>query len=298
MTRSRAAIFRRFQLLLARTEFTESDRAKFASHLSTVIKRLKASFELNRHRLIGSFSRGSAIRQSSDLDVLLVFRRKEAIRRDHLISSNTLLSHIAEQLQSRFWNTSIGKNGQAITIAFGDGQFPVDVVPGIFADFFGKSPLYQIPDAEGDWVPTSPELHNRFIKESDEKSRGKLKNVAKLIKYWAVCRQSPIPISSFHIEVLLAFTGIPFGAKTYGQCLFQFFQEIRSRECRAVQDPLKISGLIKAAATESQRERLLAVVQQSTVHAEKALIAELQENTPEACRQWNVVFNGGFPITL
>jgi len=81
----------------------------------------------------------------------------------------------------------------------------VDVVPAIFGGWSNQNtPIYWMPNGEGWWMNSSPPAHNTYIKKAEERSGGKLKRTAKLIKYWRECRDPKIPISSFHIEMLLA----------------------------------------------------------------------------------------------
>jgi predicted nucleotidyltransferase len=296
--RGRAAVQARFQKLLQRISFTTAERLRSKTHREGVTRRLRTSFATNRILLIGSAARSSAIPQTSDMDLMVVLRVQEARWGDKLMSSSTVLKSVSDQLQSRYRMTAIGKDGQAIVIDFGDGERPVEVVPAVFRGFRNNGPLYLVPNGQGDWMATSPELHNRYIARADAQSGGKLKNVAKMIKYWRTCRVSEIPLSSFHVELLMAGTGICSGVKTYGHCLFELFRQLSSREIKALQDPLGISGLISAVRTNVQRERTLAVVNDSLAHAAKALLPEEAYKPDEAIHQWNSVFNGCFPKSL
>jgi SMODS domain-containing protein len=293
--RTRAAIQVRFQKLLGRVNFSDTDLQRFHTHRESVTRRLRVSFATSKIFPIGSATRGSAIPQTSDLDLMLVLRVHEARWGGKLMSSFSVLNNVRAQLQSRYRRTDIGRDGQAIVVDFEDGQRPVDVVPAVFAGVRGAIPLYIIPDGRGGWITTSPALHRQYISHADERSGGKLKNVARMIKYWRWCRTPEIPLSSFHVELLMAHDGLCAGVKTYGQCLYNLFQLLSKRECRALQDPLRISGWVQAANTEAKRERAVAGVNDSAFHSAKALVAELEGDTPEAIPQWDIVFNGFFP---
>ena len=296
--RARVVVQARFQKLLQRISFTAATRLRSETHREGVTRRLRSSFVTNRILLIGSSARSSAIPQASDTDLMVVLRVQEARWGDKLMSSSTVLDSVRNQLQGRYRMTEIGRDGQAIVIDFGDGERAVEVVPAVFEGFRNNVPLYLIPDGQGDWMATSPEHHNRYIAKANARSGGKLKNVAKMIKYWRTCRISGISLSSFHVELLIADTGICSGVKTYGHCLFEPFRLLSTREVRALQDPLGISGLILAAKTNAQRERTLAAVNDSLAHATKALLAEQADKTDEAIHQWDSVFNGCFPKSL
>ena len=293
--RARAAIAWRFQILLGRTAFSAADSLIYAAHIQGVMKRLESSFLANSRIPIGSGTRGSAIRQSSDRDLMLVLKRTEARWDGRLTSSTTVLNRVAGSLRLRFPNTAVGRDGQAVVVGFRDGRYPVDVVPALFDRIDNKIAIYLIPDGYGGWLEASPLVHNRFIARANLSSAGKLKNVAKLVKFWRWCRTPELPLSSFHVEILLATEAVCSGAKSYSSCLYEFFELMTSRECRALRDPCRVSNLIAAANTEAKCDRLYAAVQSSAEHALKALIAEQSGQAMDAVRQWNLVFNGSFP---
>jgi len=288
-----------FSSLLSRIEPTGSELEKFESHRYTITRRLKQAYGDVQVPLMGSYSRGSAVGASSDYDLLFNIPTDRVYWGDRLKSSNTVLTEVREELQDRYFQTEVGKDGQAVVCYFSDGKYRVDVVPGIYKGPLrdhNNYPLYWIPDGEGGWMSTSPQSHNKFINDEDARSRGKLKFVAKLIKFWRVCgRSSRIPLNSFHVELLLAQEAVCVGPKSYALCLSEAFSLLRDRECRALQDPLGISGYIKAANTESQREQALNAVNSAAERARRAVEAEDYGNGNEAFRLWNLVFNDQFP---
>jgi predicted nucleotidyltransferase len=287
-----------FQSLLARIEPTARDEEKFNSHKHTVSRRIEATFAISRVQLIGSYARGSAISGSSDVDLLAILRKEEIIWGNQRKLSNTVLNNMREQLQDRYNRTEVGRDGQAVVVSFDDGEYPVDVVPSAWVRAeprLHNYPVFIIPDGAGDWIETSPEAHNRYIANEDEKSGGKLKYVAKLFKFWRACRTPNVPLNSFHVELLLAQEGICIGVKSYAQLLSSLFDLLLGRGCRALQDPLEISGLVKAANTVAKQEQALAVVAASAERAQKAVYAEALGENKEAFRLWNLIFNDQFP---
>lgn len=279
----------------------------YRSHCVSVTKRLKKSFITNRVVPIGSQSRETSVRGVSDVDLMLVLNIREVRWGDEWKLSSTVLNNVRDQLQDRYTSTEIGRDGQAIVVDFADGQYPVDVVPAVYVgsapvNLIGNEiknyPVFKIPDGEGWWMETSPLAHTRYLNLQNLRSRKKLYNVVKLVKFWRSCRFPHVPLSSFHVELLLAKQEVCLGAKTYGQCLYEALAEIRDRSARALQDPINISGLVNSAATEAKRERIQDAVSFSATHALSALVAEEAGDTNEALRQWDIVFNGQFPTNL
>jgi len=252
------------------------------------------SFDIARILRIGSHTRGTAIRTYSDLDVLAVLRRNEAKWGRRIVSSDTLLSRVIEDLQGRFPYTAVRGDQQAAVIGFSAGQRSLDVVPALWERFSEKHPVYAIPDGQGGWIETSPEAHNRRFQIAVARSGGKLKGVCQLLRWWKFSRVQPIPLQTFHTDVLLAAQDTCVGARTYAQCLFLAFQLLARRQCRSLQDPLGMGGAIPAAKTDAQRRSLIDAVEYSLQHASSAIELEASARFEEANVQWNLVFNGCF----
>ncbi len=263
-------------------------------HKVGVRVRLAKAFDVVRIVEIGSHARASAIKTYSDLDLLVVLRRNEAKWGGSLMSSSTVLSKVIEELQERFPNTRIGRDGMAAAIWFGSTQQSLDVVPAIFSRFDRLRPVYLIPNGSGDWMETSPAVHDRYFKIADERGGGKVRKLSQLLKWWKFSRVQPIPISSFHIDMLLASSDICVGVKPYAHCLYQAFKLLSDRGCRGLQDPCGIAGTIHAVETETQLSILSDAIGYALAHSSAAVAAEAVKNNAEANRQWDIVFNGQY----
>lgn len=285
-----------FGELLKRIEPTQRDRIIYGTHEKTVRQRLETVFSTNRVIRVGSYSRGTSIRHTSDVDLMLVLRREEVRWGGQLKSSTTVLNNLRAQLSDRYFQTDVRRDRQAVVVQFRNNQYPVDVVPAAYHRHGGSTtyPIFIIPDGEGGWLETSPLAHNKFIKDADEASSRKLKRTAKLIKYWRYCREPHIPLNSFHVELLLASENICAGAKSYAQCFNHALEALAIRECLPLEDPVGISGLIEAANTESMRGKVQTAVLSSAQRSYNAVQAERDGNVREALRLWEIVFNYRF----
>ncbi len=285
-----------FQLLVSRIAPLQSELDKAKKHAASIKARLQSSFNLNKFVVVGSHSRETAIRRYSDVDHFAVFSRHEFRTGDKYKRSDTVLNNIRDDLAQRFRQTSVQRDGPAVVVSFDQGDYSVDVVPAMFWEMNKDNwPIYYIPDGNGGWMRTSPELHNKYIRDADQRSGGKLKRTSQLIKYWRECRSPRIPISSFHIDLLLASQNVCEGVKSYAQRLTETFRLLTMRNCRALQDPLGVANLVSAVKTEPQQEAACQAVAHANDHAMKALDAERSGNLREARRQWNIVFNDRFP---
>jgi len=288
------SISQSFGSLIKRIQPLTSETASAKQHLSTIKTRLETVFELSSCRATGSFTRGTSIRGSSDIDLFPVFRKTNFTWGGILISSTRALENVRQQLLKRYPNTTLGRDVTAITISFSDGQV-VDVVPALFDSMYqGKWPIYLIPDGIGGWMQTAPSLYDAYIAQANTQSGGKLRYVAQMMKYWRECRSPRIPLSSFHIEMVLATEGVCKGIKSYSDCVRDLLRSLTNRECRAIRDPYGIAGNISSVKTAAQRESAFASVRNSRDHANSAVEAEIW-SIIEARRQWGIVFNGRFP---
>jgi hypothetical protein len=281
-------------MLAARIQPRPGELKSAQNHLYSVRRRLTMSFDVSKIVYIGSHKRSTAIRWYSDFDVMVVLRRNEAKWGGNLISSSSLLEKIRNDLQDRYTHTEVRRDKQAVVLGFAAGQQSLDVVPALFLRLDKLRPVYMIPDGSGSWLETSPEAHTNFFATADKRSSGKLKKVIQLLKWWKFSREQPIPIQSFHLDLLLANSGLCIGVKSYTHCLYDAFKLLADRECRGLHDPLGISGTVYAAQTEPQREIIIDAVQYALAHSRDAVVAEASNDFSEANRQWSIVFNGEY----
>jgi len=239
--------------------------------------------------------RGTAIRQQSDIDLLVVMDPAEVLWAGKAISSVTLLNRLRAELLDRFPNTSLGRDGEAVVVPFADGRYPIDVVPGFLAKGDGTIKSYGIPSTDGGWKATAPDAHKNFVMRENLTSGAKLSQTARMLKFWRCCRTPEVPISSFHVELLLASEKICIPKYSIAECFFLALKALAARDCRGLRDPLGIAGLVTACSTDAQRESALRAVNFSLGHADAALRAMYSGIREESMRQWDIVFNGCFP---
>ena len=290
--RSRSAVARRFRSLLEALQPTKREADAITRHQIVLRSRFGTALSAYAPLRMGSYTRGTAITRSSDLDLLLRFPAEVRKRGNTIVSSYTVLDSVRLQAQARLPQTNVGRDKQAIVIGYADGA-RVELVPAFFLSF-DKHPVFDIPDGTGWWMPTSPERHGSFIQKANKASGSKLKGVAQLMKFWRYTKLTPIPLGSLHLELVLATERTCIGAKSYSECLSSTFKALAQRSGAALRDPV-LGGLIMAVNTDAKRETLTAALEHGAIHSGRAFRAENSGDTQEAIRQWNIVFNGGFP---
>ena len=296
MSATAARVATRFSTLLTRLEPLESEVARARTRIALIRARLTAQFHTSKVAPIGSHSKGTAIRGVSDVDVLAVLRREQLRRGDGYVSSDTLLNWIRDDLDQRFASTVVGRNGLAVTLRFGGGEHGVDVVPAVYdRPLANGHPLYLIPDGNGGWLNTAPSAHERYLRDANLRSGGKLIRLVRLLKHWRATRTPSIPLSSFHLELVLASEGVAEQVAGYSTLVTSALATLADREGAALRDPLHISGLVSAAATAAQRERLVTALDGAVANAVAAYEAEQAGQLSEALYRWELVFNRTFP---
>jgi hypothetical protein len=287
-----------FAKLMRQLDPTPLSIEKGKLHASTIKQRLASTMDVASAHYIGSTTRYTAIRGASDVDYLAVIPRHQVLWGERWISSDTLVNTVRTELMGRFRQTEIRRDAQAVVVHFGGGSEPVDVVPAVFHSFKLKEkvPVYLIPDGAGGWLETAPAAHSNYIKAANEKSGGKLRRVIQLLKHWRNARSPAIPLSSIHLETLLAASDICIGPKSYSLSLVEVFALFHRRACRGFQDPIGLAGVFPAACTEAKLARLIESIQHALDHSMRAYEAECRKDWREALRQWGIVFNGQFSL--
>lgn len=283
-----------FMQLGARIQPHSGELLAARGHRGSTRTRLANSFSVSGMHPIGSHARGTAIRRHSDLDSMVILRKQEVMWGGKMVSSDTLLRRILDDLRERYPSSGVFKDGLAAAIEFGSTKQSLDVVPAIFQRFNKGRPVYLIPDGMGDWFETSPQTHDRYFAEAHDRSGKKLAKVSQLLRWWKHARNPSLPIRSFYIDMVLAATSLCGPAKTYASCLRDFFFTVSRGRCGALPDPCGIAGAIEATDTDVQRDLLRRAVEYALGHADAAIAAEARRDFEEANRQWNLVFNGEF----
>jgi hypothetical protein len=291
----------RFSTLIERITPTATEVAAYSTHLKTVGSAVETALEINRTERIGSFSRGTAVRAVSDLDLMVILSSNEHRWGRGNVTSTTVLKKVKDALSKRFPSTAIRNSGSAVVLSFSAGRQSVDVVPAFYrrpyqgpATQFRNYPTFTIPDGSGGWLETSPQVHEAALAREDERSGYKLKRVAMLAKYWAAVRAN-LNLHSFHTEILIASTEISIGPKSYAVVLYELFRQMAQRNGQGIRDAFGISGIIPASSGWSGADRLATAARTAADRSARALDAEEARNTPEGLRQWKMVFGGNFP---
>ena len=132
--------------------------------------------------LVGSVGRKTAIKGSSDLDLLFVLPKAVYDRFDAYETGgqSQLLQEIKNVLLERYPRTDISGDGQVVIIEF--DSYTVELVPG----FLSNDDSFIYPDTHngGRWKSTKPLLEQNSCNAIDDASNGVYRDFARIIRAW------------------------------------------------------------------------------------------------------------------
>lgn len=271
---------------------TEYDKG--ASHKISVENCLKNKFLCYRFFETGSFGSGTGVRHYSDSDFFAVIP-KEQLWND----SSYTLTKIKEGIQTTFSTTTdIKVDCPAVKIPFGTYKSEdMEVTPCFFNGMtetnLGKFSAYGIADCNGGWMLSSPDAHNKYVKQQDDKLGNKLKNLIRFVKAWKYYNN--VPISSFYLELRCTKWAESENSIIYDIDLNSFFKHLQKINLASIQDPMGISGYIGASKTDIQKQDALSKLNTAVTRTEKAQDAKSKDDLDTAFYWWNMLFNNQFP---
>lgn len=189
-----------FETLLGRLVPLTTEHNKAASHKDSVKSCIENNFACSHFFETGSFGNGTGIRHYSDTDYFAVCPTKN-LKKD----SALILRMVKEALQKKFWSTEgIEVRTPAVKIPF--GQYTSETLEVTPCDFqglvdtpLGKKATYDIATYGDEWMRSSPQAHNAYVRQQDERLDYKLKPLIRLVKAWKF--YNSVPIKSFYLEL-------------------------------------------------------------------------------------------------
>jgi hypothetical protein len=156
----------------------------------------------------------------------------------------------------------------------------------------GNHASYDIPDYDGGWMKSSPQAHNAYVRREDNRLSGKLKPLIRLVKAWKYYNN--VPISSFYLELRVTKYAEAETAIVYDIDVRCFIKWLYDNNLPSIQDPMGISGYVRACNSESKRTDALSKLATAHSRAEKAFISR-ETNLNDCFYWWNLFFNSEFP---
>lgn len=289
-----------FETFRSNLELTTSQVSDISTSHTGVRSYLRGQFTVIEDFLTGSYVRDTLIRQSRDVDFLLVLdgayyngTSTSPGYRDE--GPAALLDDIRRSLKNKYTTTQdISRDGQAVTVGF--THIDIDVVPAFRFD--AASPYYLIPNTKkgDDWLRTNPTAHQNKTVEMNGKTSGRFVPVTKMVKYWNYAYS--YGYSGFFIEMFLhdictiyasELTSYPSGVRQFFHHAIRWLDSGYSVPDTWSSQDLAPIHLPDAAAKQRMRSRLSTAL----ASADKAIDANDKGDNETAIGHWRSVFNSG-----
>lgn len=150
--------------------------------------------------LVGSWGKGTQVRPSADIDIMVRFHQS-VLDRFHAYSNNgqsALLQEIKDKLETSYPQTRKRGDGQVVQIDF--NSILVELVPVFPMD----SGQFIMPDTNdgGSWKVVDPVAQIKLINDTDRDFNGNVRAVCKMIKRWK--HECNVDLKSFLLEIIVA----------------------------------------------------------------------------------------------
>ena len=262
---------------------------KATSHKASITRRLEEHYDLKQMFYSGSANNGTSISSYSDVDFFASIPRSKLKQ-----NSSSSLREIKECLQERFTKTDIYVDSPAIVLKFGKSIWDVaEVIPADYIKQTNNINVYDIPDCNGGWIKSSPQTHNSYVTNENNRLAKKLKRLIRFLKAWKYYYS--VPISSFYLELRVTKWAEREKSIVHDIDLKNIFKKLYELKLAPIIDPKGISGLISACSSDSSKDEAISKLLTAKTRSENARDAEYKGDTRGAFEWWDKVFNGKFP---
>jgi hypothetical protein len=163
----------------------------------SIVALLGNSFEILETFATGSIPRFTALRNASDVDVMVALHYGKHIENK---TPTQVLQSVRDALSE--YRTGARKNGQAVTLYY--KTWPnVDIVPvSRSVDSSGNVSHYNVPNSNTDtWIKSRPKQHSANIDSKASTCGPNFRRIIKMAKHWNSHHGDFL--QSYHIEVLV-----------------------------------------------------------------------------------------------
>lgn len=180
------------------------DGGTISGRYKTITRRLNTDFwgstsETSHSLYVGSYGRNTAVQGFSDLDMVFELPSDLYYQYDKHQGNgqSALLQAVRTSMQKTYPSSSIGADGQVVTVAFDDG-ITFEVVP-VFSNQAGS---YTYPDSNGggSWKTTNPRAEIEAIRTRNGACNGNLVPLCRMMRAWK--KKWEVPIGGLLIDTL------------------------------------------------------------------------------------------------
>lgn len=273
----------------------------------------------DRHIKFGSFARNTKIRELDDIDLIYCLHADNAYysrnsfyqniyyintenageRLKNLSAGNQLNSiRVVNKFVSSLANieqyksAKIHRRQEAATLNLTSYDWTFDIVPA----FYTTAGFYLIPDGNGNWKATNPELDQQYTTTVNQKHKFSVHQLVRTLKYWNRRAQMPT-ISSFLFEnLVLNFADSKTELSDYIDVnLINFWSYLESAIYNNVRDPKGIDANLNNLSYDDKTKISTKAKETYTKGYDAYQLETNDKNQNSAINKWREIFGSDFP---
>lgn len=270
-----------------------------------------------RHLMFGSFARRTKIRPLDDIDLMIclsaegrsytksggtfyIYGLNNDISNDLTtqngiyLNSTKVINRFIKKLGSLndYSKAEMHKNKEAATLKLRSYDWNYDIVPCWHMDI----DKYLIPDGKGNWKLSDPRIDNSRTAELNQKHKGKLLDVIRIMKYWN-SRAVTYTIDSYPLECMILdiYENIPTKDNYWVDLEFKdLLKALSNKIMFNLNDPKGIQGNLNSFSS-TERATISKVLFDAHLKAIEAGKFESEGNQKSAILTWRKVLGPDFP---
>ena len=286
-----------FEKFRQRLELSETERKDAIRRHNDVRDCIRASFDIERDFLTGSYARHTKTKPLKDIDIFFCLGEGDKHWRSKPPAD--VLIAFERCLAAEYGDDSVEPGRRCVTVEFDKRNPTVDeegkVLSNDAVPAYDTGECYEIPDRDLDkWIKTDPDIHKGKSTAKNTDLIGKWVPLVKMLKRWNRSAGSPIK-PSFLIEVMaLDLIDPPF--TSYPAEIRRFFASALDGIMQDWPDPAGFGPPVSDQMTPQKREAALAALRTAEVTAARAVRLEQQGKNGEALSLWREVMGKYFPV--
>ncbi|MGF7218819.1 hypothetical protein GGR92_004998 [Spirosoma lacussanchae] len=169
----------------------------------------------------------------------------------------------------------------------------MEVTPCCFNGLINNFRSYHIANGAGGWMVSSPDAHNKYVREQDVRLNYRVKPLIRLIKAWKYYKS--VPIRSFYLELYVTRFAQNESSIIYAMDVDSVLTKLLKEGLPDITDPMGISGVIEPCDTFAKWGDAYSKLSTAVGRSNKAREYETKGNVDNAFYYWDLLFDGNFP---
>lgn len=287
-----------FEIFRRRLELTKTESEDAQRRHTEVRECMRASFQVDRDFLTGSYARDTKTKPLKDIDIFFVLGKDERHWRGKAPSA--ILAAFEDCLVKKYGRAQVEPGRRCVTVEFEkrnqtqdpDGKvLSIDAVPA-----FEVNGHYEIPDSTlGRWIASDPEIHKEEATAKNKQLDGKWVPLVKMVKRWN--RQAGKTIKPMFLVEVMAQDLVDPPFNSYPDEVQRFFSAAQVGIEQDWPDPAGLGPMVSDQMDANAKLAAKKALRDAERLAAQAMRAEQQGRVGEALQLWQQVFGSYFPTS-